>query len=358
MEPVEITAGRLHLRPWQPADAGVLAVLAADPEVRRWTPWLADGDVAGFLDRDARRWEDGTGAELAVLDAVRGEVVGAVGLYGIEGGQARIGWLTAPEARRQAVGPDAVRALARWAFHGLHLGRLTADIEVGNWASRGVAERCGFLLEGTLRQVAATGGRRVDAWLLARLAGDPERDTAPLPRQVDLTDARVRLRRWRLADAAEVARACDNPEIARWLPVPSPYTLADAQFYLGTLVPTSWANGTGANVAVVDRQDRLLGAVGLKMPLREDGVGEVGYWTAPWARGQGVARRAAALLGRWGLDELGLGRIELLADVENLASQRAAEAAGYLREGVMRAARRDPRNPGAPRRDMVLFSLR
>jgi RimJ/RimL family protein N-acetyltransferase len=82
-------------------------------------------------------------------------------------------------------------------------------------------------------------------------------------------------------------------------------------------------------------------------------VGEVGYWTAPWARSRGVASRGAALVTAWGLDVLGLHRVELLADMENTASVRAAEKAGFAREGVARAAR--PDRHGVPH-DMAVFS--
>ena len=43
------------------------------------------------------------------------------------------------------------------------------------------------------------------------------------------------------------------------------------------------------------------------------------------------------LLTRWGFAELGLERIELRIDVENGASERVAERAGYTREGVLRS---------------------
>ena len=51
---------------------------------------------------------------------------------------------------------------------------------------------------------------------------------------------------------------------------------------------------------------------------------------------------------------LGLNRVELLADVDNLPSQQAAEKGGFVREGGLRRARflRD-----GQARDMVVYSL-
>jgi RimJ/RimL family protein N-acetyltransferase len=60
---------------------------------------------------------------------------------------------------------------------------------------------------------------------------------------------------------------------------------------------------------------------------------EVGYWTAAQARGLGVATRAVDALSAWAFSAYGLDRIELLHQVDNVASCRVAEKTGYaLRE--------------------------
>ena len=75
----------------------------------------------------------------------------------------------------------------------------------------------------------------------------------------------------------------------------------------------------------------LVGACGLLEV--SDHRAEIGYWVKREARGRGVATRAVRLVTEWGLVEVGLSLIELLADVRNLASQRVAEKAGYTRHG-------------------------
>jgi RimJ/RimL family protein N-acetyltransferase len=104
---------------------------------------------------------------------------------------------------------------------------------------------------------------------------------------------------------------------------------------------------------VIDAQTRaLVGSIGVHDLDGRSRKGEVGYWIAREHRGRGAATRALRLLARWALGELGLARLELLADVRNVASHRVAERAGFVREGVLRSAREIK---GA-RCDMVLFA--
>lgn len=359
MEPVEIPAGRLHLRPWTTYDESAVLDACSDPEVQRWTtvpsPYTQQDAHRWVTEISPAGWEAGTAAAFAVLDSTTGALVASVGLHAIHDGEAEVGYWCACEARGQGVVSQAVGAVCRWGFAALGLERIQWVAGVGNWESRAVAEKCGFTVEGLLRKGMAQRGVRVDAWVGSLLATDDVVDRRALPRPPVLTDGVVTLRGWLPGDAQDVARACDDPLTARWLPVPVPYTPADATAYIEGFIYGAWADGTAAELAVTDAvTGQLLGAMGLKLKNRRFGWGEVGYWTAPWARGRGVAGRGAVLSARWGLEELGLSRVELLADVENLPSQRAAEKAGFVREGVARRSR--PDRDGTAR-DMVLFSL-
>jgi RimJ/RimL family protein N-acetyltransferase len=67
---------------------------------------------------------------------------------------------------------EAARAVARWAFTRLAVDRLEWRAEVGNTASRAVAERVGFTVEGVLRCALDNQGVRRDCWVGSLLPSD------------------------------------------------------------------------------------------------------------------------------------------------------------------------------------------
>jgi RimJ/RimL family protein N-acetyltransferase len=173
----------------------------------------------------------------------------------------------------------------------------------------------------------------------------------PLPNP-PLTDGDILLRPWERRDAAAVTAACQDPEIPRWTVVPHDYTERHARdFIAGTAADI--ASGRELALAVVDREDRLLGALGISNFDWADLKAEIGYWMAAEARRRGVGSRATRLLSVWALTALGLERLELLANPGNEASLRLAERAGFTREGTLRRYRRRH----GVREDLVMFAL-
>ncbi len=171
-----------------------------------------------------------------------------------------------------------------------------------------------------------------------------------------LSDGVVCLRPWTEADIPAIVEACRDQEIARWLDsVPQPYTLADARAYVA-MARRGWKERALAAFAVVDAASgEVLGSVGISVVDAEQEVAEIGYWVKRARRGQGVATRAVQLASCWALRQCGVKRLQLRADVHNVASQRVAERAGFTREGVLRSSRYSPRR--GRRVDFVLYSL-
>jgi RimJ/RimL family protein N-acetyltransferase len=170
------------------------------------------------------------------------------------------------------------------------------------------------------------------------------------PPDPPLRDDVVALRPWRLADVPAVTRACQDPEIARWTIVPTPYSEADARAWLTQVTDPALEDHLALAMVTSDGGD-FVGSMSLFMV--KPGVGEFGYWAAPEVRGRGYTSRALRLLARWAVDELGLLRLQLGTFPGNTASERVAEKAGFSREGVLRSYL-DQRGE---RRDVLMWSL-
>jgi len=105
-----------------------------------------------------------------------------------------------------------------------------------------------------------------------------------------------------------------------------------------------WSDGAHATFSVLDATTgRLAGNISLwQIDLEKSMSAWVGYRTAPWARGRGVATTALLAVTGWAFGSLGIERISLPHTVGNDASCRVAENAGFVLEGVMRGAWREP----------------
>jgi RimJ/RimL family protein N-acetyltransferase len=168
-----------------------------------------------------------------------------------------------------------------------------------------------------------------------------------------LSDGVVSLRPWRPADAPALAAAVQDPDVPRWTAIPSPYSERDAHDYLAR-VDLDRLAGRELGLAVVGPEDdRLIGSCSLARFDWHDRNAEIGYWIAAAFRRRGAGSRAVVLLSHWAVRELGMERIELLANPANEPSQRLALRAGFTREGLLRAYRRRK----GSREDLVMFSL-
>jgi ribosomal-protein-alanine N-acetyltransferase len=168
-----------------------------------------------------------------------------------------------------------------------------------------------------------------------------------------LSDGVVRVRVIADADLPAITEACRDPAIARYTTVPDPYEPHHAREWQQRTA-AGMASGTEVGGVIADVQtDEVLGSVGLHAIDPATGRCAGGYWVAPQARGRGVAARGLRLLCEYGTSELGIARIELWIEPENVGSQRVAEVVGFRREGLMRSFMRI----GGRRRDMLMYSL-
>jgi len=158
----------------------------------------------------------------------------------------------------------------------------------------------------------------------------------PLP-DPELRDDVVRLRAPRPEDAGALHAACQDPLIQHYTFVPVPYEPEHARTWIDSAAALRGAGDALSLVVTRAGDDELQGTIALLRPDWAHRVAEIGYWTAPAARGQGLTWRATRLLGRWAIPALDLARVTAEIDSENVASQRVVERAGFVREGLLRS---------------------
>ena len=151
---------------------------------------------------------------------------------------------------------------------------------------------------------------------------------------MELTAGPFRLRPWRVDDADAVLAALQDDEVRLWNGFGT-VSLEDVGVWLTRRM--NWSSGDHASWAVVDGDTgELVGSVSLHSIDADQGDAEIGYWTVPGARGRGVATTVVDAVSRWAFETLPVDRIELCHAVENEASGRVAEKAGYRQEGRLR----------------------
>ncbi|MFG1681407.1 GNAT family N-acetyltransferase [Nonomuraea sp. NPDC049269] len=160
------------------------------------------------------------------------------------------------------------------------------------------------------------------------------------------------LRPWRLDDAAVVREASEDAYIPLITGVPPNYSDAEGAAFIGRQWSKA-ADGVGYSFAIAianATDDRAVGQIGLWPGPH--GRASVGYWVAKSARGQGVACTALRAISSWGLEGLRIPRLQLHVEPWNAPSWKAAERAGFVREGLLRSWQ----EVGGERRDMYLYS--
>jgi RimJ/RimL family protein N-acetyltransferase len=155
---------------------------------------------------------------------------------------------------------------------------------------------------------------------------------------VALDTGPLRLRPWRADDVDAVWAVFQDADVRLWNGG-GVATRDDAAALLGRRM--DWRDGDHASWAVVDAvTDAVLASMSVHSIDRAANDAEVGYWTAPAARGRGVAAVAVDAGCRWAFATLPVDRIELCHAVENTASGRVAQKAGFIYEGHLRRSYR------------------
>jgi RimJ/RimL family protein N-acetyltransferase len=147
----------------------------------------------------------------------------------------------------------------------------------------------------------------------------------------------VRLVPFGAEHVAAFAPMAEDPDVLRFTRFPDP---PEAAFPARLLkrYQDGLAQGTRAAFAILGPEgDDTFYGLALAVEIDEAAEeAELGYLTAPSARGLGIATEALRKLTDWAFADRGLQRVTLLINHDNKASERVAQKAGYTREGLLR----------------------
>lgn len=151
------------------------------------------------------------------------------------------------------------------------------------------------------------------------------------------SDAQYRIRTLTPSDVIRHCAAVSTSlaELSLWMSWCSgTYDLSDSEQFQ-TRCESNRSDDIAYNFCVFDATDeKVLGSIAINGIRREEHCANIGYWTSSDATGRGIATLAARAVAVFGFNELGLKRLEILAQPTNHASRRVAEKLGACFEGI------------------------
>jgi RimJ/RimL family protein N-acetyltransferase len=155
--------------------------------------------------------------------------------------------------------------------------------------------------------------------------------TASFPEE--LRTARLRLRRWRPADAAPFAAMNADPRVMEYFPAPLSREESDA--VVARIEDHIERNGFGLWAVEIAGVAPFAGFVGLSVPRFETSFTpcvEIGWRLAAEFWGRGIATEGAQAALSFGFESLGLNEIVSFTVPENLRSRRVMEKLGMIHD--------------------------
>lgn len=128
---------------------------------------LLGGNTPTYTREGISKWVDAHNANqeellFVVIDSYTNKVIGHVGLYDIDriAGKTEYGILLADdESRGKGYGTKCTKTMVNYAFNTLKLHKVTAEVLDENIVSKSMFTKCGFSIDGVLREHVFKNGR-------------------------------------------------------------------------------------------------------------------------------------------------------------------------------------------------------
>jgi RimJ/RimL family protein N-acetyltransferase len=176
--PDELVGERVIVRPWAEADADDLwdAIDNSREHLEAWMPWVDryrnPDNALEYCRRSRARWLLREDLAVAIVEKSSGRVVGGSGFHRTDWNFRlfEIGYWVRQDREGRGYVTETVQLLTRLAFDELDANRVELRIDARNVRSLRVAERLGYVLEGTLRRkLPSPDGTPADMHVLALL---------------------------------------------------------------------------------------------------------------------------------------------------------------------------------------------
>ncbi len=149
----------------------------ADPEVNKFILCEIPRDLEEAR-RELNYWRNSfyrnDGIYFAIARKDNNQMIGSVGLTSYNSYQSRIelSYDLAKEYWRKGIMSSAIIAMIKYGFEVLKINRIEAFTSTDNLASKNLLLKCGFHLEGCLRQHRYHRGKYVDVFIFSLLKSD------------------------------------------------------------------------------------------------------------------------------------------------------------------------------------------
>ena len=175
-----IETERLILRPPKLGDEQPLnqAINRSLSELQRWMPWAKDPSMQPtirYVKEGISSWETDVPPDypMVIIHKELQQIIGASGFNNRSKPNVpmfEIGYWLETAFTGQGLATEMVQALVDFAFNPFKAARVQIVTQVGNLASRRVAEKSGFVLEATLKNycVDSLSGKPSDDWIFVR----------------------------------------------------------------------------------------------------------------------------------------------------------------------------------------------
>ncbi len=169
--------GDVILREKQESDVPDFFRYYSDPKVSKFILCEIPQNIEEAT-RELRYWRgvfyQNDGIYFAIADKQTNQMIGSIGLtsHNTYQGRIEISYDLASEYWRRGISTRALTVVVNYAFDVLRVNRIEASASCANIASKNLLLKCGFTLEGTLRQHRYHRGSYVDVYFFSILRSD------------------------------------------------------------------------------------------------------------------------------------------------------------------------------------------